>query len=278
MNYETEETSITKELKWDHSRFRLVSLMELLRLKADAFCRAMAKIGQTAAYLEIPPQFAEPTVEQWGSLGSALREIEQELEKLELRFSLNQVSRIKGLINRSRVPNHTMRAELAQLAERIVEELETAVFLSVPFVKVKYYDQKDPLFGLEVEKKFPKLTEDISEAGKCFALHRYTATVFHLMRVLEAALQEFGKTLGVALVTQKVWQNILDEVNKVVKGLEPRKDPRAKAYAEAAAHLYNVKVAWRNEVMHPKETYTEEEAESILQNVKTFMVDLAELL
>jgi hypothetical protein len=38
-----------------------------------------------------------------------------------------------------------------------------------------------------------------------------------------------------------------------------------KAYAEAASHLYNVKVAWRNEVMHPKQTYTFEEAEDDLR-------------
>lgn len=97
------------------------------------------------------------------------------------------------------------------------------------------------------------------------------------MRVMEAGVQEFGNRLGVKVEGEN-WQTILDRVNKVIKDMKPRDDPLAKVYAEAAAHLYNVKVAWRNEVMHPKETYTEEEAESIFRNVKTFISDLAELM
>ena len=41
------------------------------------------------------------------------------------------------------------------------------------------------LFGNFVEDHFPSASPEISEAGKCFALARYSATVFHLMRVLE---------------------------------------------------------------------------------------------
>ncbi len=46
---------------------------------------------------------------------------------------------------------------------------------------------------------------------------------------------------------------------------------KTKAYAQAASHLYNVKVAWRDEVMHPKQTYTFDEARDIFGNVKTFI-------
>lgn len=258
--------------------FRLVSLMALLRLKADAFCRAMAKIGQTVAYLEVPQNLGQPTPEHWSSVGSAMGDITRELEKLELRFSLNQVSRITAIRDRPSVSIQEMRVQLAQLVERIIEELEETLFLSVPAVRSEYYEQKPPLFGPLVVSVLPGLTEDISEAGKCLALNRYTAAVFHLMRVMEAGLQEFGNKLGINLVGQKNWQNILDEANKVIKGMDPKKNPNAKTYAEAAAHLYNVKVAWRNEVMHPKETYTEEEAENIFRNVKTFISDLAQLI
>lgn len=48
-----------------------------------------------------------------------------------------------------------------------------------------------------------------------------------------------------------------------------------KVYAAAAGHLYNVKIAWRNEVMHPKKTYTAEEAKKLLNAVDTFIRDLA---
>jgi len=73
------------------------------------------------------------------------------------------------------------------------------------------------------------------------------------------------------------WQNILDEINKAIKAMD-QKQPKTTQLAEAAAHLYNVKLAWRNAVMHPKDTYTPEEAKAIFENVKTFTSDLAPLM
>ena len=121
------------------------------------------------------------------------------------------------------------------------------------------------------------MSEDISEAGKCLALNRATASVFHLMRIMEIAVQRFGDKIGVALATDKNWQNILEEINKAIKALD-QKSLKTKAYAEASAHLYNVKVCWRNAVMHPKQTYTPAEAEVLFPAVKSFIRDLAELL
>ena len=113
--------------------------MALLHVKASAFCRVMAKIGQTVAYLEVPPNIGSITVEYWGSVGGALGEIARELEKLELRFSLNQISKIREHLDHPSVSNSTMRRLLADLAERIVEELEGTLFLSVPMPQAPYY-------------------------------------------------------------------------------------------------------------------------------------------
>jgi hypothetical protein len=121
------------------------------------------------------------------------------------------------------------------------------------------------------------MSEDIDEAGKCLALNRCTAAVFHLMRVVEIGVQKFGDKLGIALTSEKNWQCILDEINKSIKGMD-HKLPQTKAYAATAAHLYNVKIAWRNEVMHPKQTYTAEEARVLFAAVGTFMRDLTSML
>jgi hypothetical protein len=172
-----------------------------------------------------------------------------------------------------------LRRLLAELVNRISDELTSTLFLSVSLSRVPYYEQKVSLLDPDVTSKFPaKLSEDMGEAGKCLALGRYTATVFHLMRVMEIGVRKFGDKLGVTLAEEKNWQNILNETNKPIKAMAERKEPHATVYAAVAAHLYNVKVAWRNEVMHPKETYTEEEAENIFRNVKTFISDLAQLI
>ena len=97
------------------------------------------------------------------------------------------------------------------------------------------------------------------------------------MRVMETGVQILGNRLGVKLTADKNWQNILDEANKAIKGLN-QKDAITKAYAGISSNLYNVKLAWRNEVMHPKQTYTPDEAKNVFHAVRNFTQDLAALL
>jgi hypothetical protein len=40
---------------------------------------------------------------------------------------------------------------------------------------------------------FPGIRDDVEEASKCYALERYVAAIFHLMRVTEAAVLALGK-------------------------------------------------------------------------------------
>ena len=105
---------------------------------------------------------------------------------------------------------------------------------------------------------------------------RFTASVFHVMRVMEIGVQEFADFLGVPVAKDKVWQILLDQINAKIKAM-PAKDGMAKLLASASAHLYTVKIACRNEVMHPKATYTEEEAKRIFELARSYMQDLADL-
>jgi hypothetical protein len=136
---------------------------------------------------------------------------------------------------------------------------------------------KPQLFGEAVNERFPGCQYDIEESGSCYAAGRGTAVAFHLMRVMEVAVQEFGTSLGIVLTNEKNWQNILDEINKAVRTL-PARDQRTIALSQAAGHLYNVKVAWRNPTMHPKITYTLEEAADLIPTVKAFMNVLVQVI
>ena len=175
------------------------------------------------------------------------------------------------------ISNEAVAQRIDIALERITDELELRLFVHIPSDRADYY-QDEPQFGEEVADCFPKCAADIQEAAKCLALGRSTASVFHLMRVMESSVQYLGKKLNIALVGEKNWANILDEVDKAVRALPSKtssqKRKRVK-YAESSAHLRMVKDAWRNEVMHPKETYTGEEAERVFRNAKDFMVHLA---
>lgn len=167
---------------------------------------------------------------------------------------------------------------LAELHGRIEDELESVEFLLIPPGSVSYY-QNPNSFGEAALSKIAGIDTDVAEAGSCLATGRFTACVFHLMRIMERGTQELGNKLGVQFTGEKNWQNILDEVNRAIRQLNPQ-TPQDKAvrdnYSAASAHLQNVKEAWRNRVMHPKQTYTQEEAKAVFDNVKTFIGYLAQ--
>ena len=78
------------------------------------------------------------------------------------------------------------------------------------------------------------------------------------MRVMEIGVQSFGKKLKVSIdVQSETWNQIMLHVSKQIEKLPSatQMDKKKKAkLAEAAAHLQSVRLAWRNEVMHPKQT------------------------
>jgi hypothetical protein len=154
--------------------------------------------------------------------------------------------------------------------------MQVTAFFYMPYGQSEFYDQKES-FGAAVNARFPSIQFDMTEAGNCYAMGRGTACVFHLMRIMEVGVQEFGNTLGVEFVSEKVWQVILDQANKAIKTLSST-DSRIVGFNQASAHLFSVKLAWRNNVMHPNDTYTLEEAKDLIQSVKLFMGHLATII
>jgi len=202
-----------------------------------------------------------------------LSEVASHLQRVGLKFSLASVSRLReSLSSNSQITNRQFTAEIENIHGRIKDELRERLFLYMPSGRAEFY-QKPSLLGAAVLVKFPSLQYDIVEAGNCYAAGRSTAVVFHLMRIMEVGVQELGAKLGVTLAQEKNWQNILDEVNKALKALPP-KDPLTVKMSQLSSNLYAVKLAWRNEVMHPNDTYTLEEAEDLIRLVKIFMEEL----
>ncbi len=121
----------------------------------------------------------------------------------------------------------------------------------------------------------------MEEASNCIAVGRYTASVFHVMRVLEVGLQALATKLGFGLNVDRNWQEILNDVNGAIKRL-PRTTPAEKEFhgkcSAAAVLLQQVKDAWRNAVMHPRASYREQQAIDILSCAKALMQKLVEIV
>jgi len=253
---------------WKMEKFAAANFYDLTRFLSYAqvyFRQQREKYGEDA---RMGPSTHDSQTEH-----SFIVKIERACKELDLKISLRCVQRISYQTNHG--ATYTEAIEAAEQLERTISwEMEDKLFMYVPPDRAALYNQSE-MFGLDVNAKFPTIQYDMVEAGNCYATGRCTAVVFHLMRIMETAVQEFGKKLGVALVNEKNWHNILDEINREIGKLPA--GPSRVDMAQASANLYAVKLAWRNEVMHPKDTYTLEEADNLIRQVKIFMEQLAKL-
>jgi hypothetical protein len=262
----------------------------MFRFKAASFMAAAGNLeraeGQLLTYTMVGEECGLSAQQVANDLNERLTHLEVSVGELPVSTSLRaQISRAKASI---RVDEHgsamATMARIQELKHNLAHELTSHSFFCVPSERRSWFQDYDSaLFGVEVETAFPDATPEIGEAGRCFALARWTACVFHLMRALELALHKWAKELGVTqfnALELENWKNILDAARVKIEALDKlpkssRKDAELQYYGETRANFLAVKDAWRNHVAHSRERYDEARARSIMNHAKDFMALLA---
>ena len=137
---------------------------------------------------------------------------------------------------------------------------------------MQYLDKHLP-FGKAVEMAFPECVDDILEAHQCFAFDRYTSSIFHLGRAMEAATRKFAKKIKVKTPHRNDWQNWLTAINDHIKAMPfgaPKEKAKRLPLSEAAMHFFNFKEAIRNKTAHDGVFNTREQAIKTLERVLNF--------
>jgi len=170
--------------------------------------------------------------------------------------------------------------------ETLENEIETIKLMRIAANKADYYDNP-ALFGEDVNRAFRSACFDIREAGNCFAVGRNTACVFHVMRVIESALEEAAKVIGVPLELESEspsWEQILKTIKVRVgqiESTEPKEENwrQKRQFAQIIMErIRSIKDAWRNPVMHVVAQHDEHSARSVLNHTEAFMRDLVKRL
>jgi hypothetical protein len=254
------------ETPWEIRPWRIVTLLDLVRARAENFWASASTLAQAIVRLQVD-DIQHPDLPS--HLGRALGLLNREAEALNLRSVLHQCRRISEYIDgKGEVLYPRLRELIIDVLLRAEDDLGDRFFLVVPAEYADLYEQKTPPFDRAVTDAFPLASEDISEAAKCLALNRPTASVFHLMRAMECAVQALSTKLKIENA-ERAWGILLSDVSKKIEAMP--KGPDRTKWSEIHSHLYHVKEAWRNDTMHPKQTYTFEEAKAIFDAAKVFM-------
>ena len=164
---------------------KLCSLLEMMEFKLKPFFAALFVIS-SAQHGPVRHSSTSSSIEHQKEvdfLSSALERLRPELAlfqvggaSLMLAFERLEKSNVLGGDRR------LLEDYIYQFQRILNDELVGNFALMLSLEERRFYEQPAPLFGEKVEKAFQEASEDIAEAGKCLALGRSTAAVFHIMR------------------------------------------------------------------------------------------------
>lgn len=254
---------------------RLWSLWEMREHNAKLWLRTTKQILRSIAILKSVPNGSvnmEQTVYQ------VLRLTEAQCREIGLTVSATMAEESLAVLSSVKPTDNTLiLGEMETLHDTIEGELKSILFLRVSPEFAKYY-QTPQLFGPDVSDKFSSAIRDIEAGGKALAAGLGTASVYHMMRVMEVGLRALAKPLGIPYAPS--WESYLTQIDKKIgqkhktKGVKWKRDEPF--FRDAYGDLVAVKIAWRNPTMHIVRHYDQEDAEDVLRAVRRFMKRLAE--
>lgn len=210
-----------------------------------------------------------------------MSEMHAELVKLNCWAAAKSTQKPLQCIEKSLLTYGVLKTIVEEINGRIRDEIESTYAFSLNPLEAAFFDPAEPLLGPDVATKFESATFDIDEAGKCHALGRSTAAVYHAFRVLELGIKAVAQCLGVQGLEKpkmKNWSFVLDGIKTAVEAKWPTDKDRDSGDGALFWDAYSQMLALRiprNGTMHPARKYTEQEADRMLRIIGDIMKLLA---
>lgn len=267
----------------------LVSLWGMLNFNAEAFYRAVISLRTMRLFMQneslVPKNEREQEVGEsfLSSLRPSVGPLRVACEMLVVPSTADAVERLsKALDFRGNSYRHIEQL-VRDVEMRLMDDLKRVNMVVLDQSRVHWFSDAESRFGTDVQSKFQSALFEIDEAGKCFALDRWTASVFHLMRVMEINVQAVARCLRIpdpVKQSQRNWGHILKAVDEAIDAKKGNWAIAADEEFFGGVHILldRVRNHWRNATMHVENKYTEEEAKDILEAVFAFTRKLASRL
>ncbi len=289
---------------------KAVTLLTVIQIYAHDFVRLLEDLrtlqDQASYYLNLSAD--DPQLDHAVSIMNSVRGY---CKELRLRSSQKQLDYMQGQGamakrgERQKVSASETSVMLAELHRRVLEDLEDQIYFCIydhTTLERFFKTEQDEFFGAVLtlkpaEKLFPEIVvgrfpatiPDIEDACRCFYMNRFTASVFHLMRIVEIGVLKLAQLIQHP-DPKPSWGSILKKVEKYAlyteyKDLPTAIQPHVDFLRMVLPHMQSVQRAWRNHVSHVEdriipsnEKITLEDAEDIMKATESLMRYLAEEL
>ncbi|MGD0778883.1 MAG: hypothetical protein ABSC05_39405, partial [Candidatus Solibacter sp.] len=184
---------------------------------------------------------------------------------------------------------------LQTILDGVEENLNSRMFMFIPRDQACYYDKPDVIgrkFVWAFSRGPKQAIFEMSEACRCYAVSRWTACVFHCMRVTEFGLRKLFRLAGAKLpikgsggphsrrsryhIEFATWDVVITQIRKKISDCRTRnpgdrREQRLQFFSALVDHCEYMKDMWRNEVSHTRRVYNKEEALAAISRVHDFM-------
>ena len=252
-------------------------------LSVEVFYSTASDMQKLLAFIEkFPPEHMMSDSDR-RFVGQLISAMVGELTKFDCGAALATTTKILRRCNDNTMTFDALRPLCDELDGRIRDELLTTYAFTLTAQEAALFDPGENSVRQDFLKKFPSTEYDLEECGKCLALGRSTAAVFHGMRILEKGITAMAACLGApdpVKLADRNWGNILGKIKNAIDHKWPNTADRETGDGHLFESLYvlmaAVKNAWRNKSMHAASKYTEQEAARIIAAGSSFMEQLAE--
>jgi len=256
---------------WENSL--KVNLLQMIRFLAERFFSASSALQEFIHNPLLPRK-----QEEANRLRDWIDSIHDQCALFGLNLSVYKAREILYALDTGQCTPSFLQPALKELHQRIEQELASEWFKYVPRNKAQYIEPGRfdvhalAAFGFDTQIEFAR-------AGECFALGLNTATVFHLMRIIDAGLKSAAKALGITY-TSEAWKTVTNKINEEMqKKYHLKTDEWKKSepfYAELLTDIGAIGKAHRNPTLHDlKVNYSEDEAQYLLIVTEAFITHLS---
>ena len=202
-----------------------------------------------------------------GTIVEELIEVFEFLDALDLQVTKKAADRLIDFKNRlesmepADIISKNDAEDLSELTILLESTLDAELQLRYAYILTEkrlglkiLLDKIDEMFSTDVFSNLPELAQsDFSEAGKCLAFERSTASAFHTLRGTEEVLRFYYKKIVTRnRLTNPLWKQITDQL-KQRRGIPTN-------LIDACDH---VRVNFRNPTAHPDARYGLDDAQSL---------------
>lgn len=191
-------------------------------------------------------------------------------------------------VHKNKVPRKDAYIAIEGIIAAFKVELEQKLFFYVLPHRAAYYggdggspdnSGREAASLLEAVEEFPEAHYDAREASTCFAFERFTASVYHLMRVTEHGLVSVAVAANVPADKHRSWDHMITGIHSHIKNLGSQKPAtnwkeEEKKFSDLCSWFTTIRNGWRNPASHVPRIFEEPTVRGMFAATRTLFEHL----